>query len=278
MATYARDATKRFQFEANSGTLEYSQKYNCGPTCIAFIAGYYKNSWYGIEATRKLVTGPGTPTNAWQQRDMLIKRGVSAQVLSIDSLASLHAIVDSGRRPILMGIQMSRVPASVRDHSFTGWHAVTIMSGGYNNGVRGFWVNDPNFSPPGGIRPDPDRGLKWYSDSVMQYAVIANTQRFAVVPNAAKPLPATLKGRGYVKTPAAGNVINIRRSASLSATIYARAHSDGYTRRASDNKVLWKNSSLYIITSMNSSWVNVRTGSGLNLAISRPLFQVTVYP
>lgn len=275
MTVLARDHTKRYQWEANSAP---SQAFNCGPTCATFIAGYHKEAWYGIEATRRLVTGAGTPTTAWQQRDMLAKRGVPAQVRVIDSLATLHALVDSGRRPIIIGVQMSRVPSTVRDHPFTGWHALVVLSGGYLNGVRGFWVLDPNFSPPGGIRPDPDGGRKWYSDAVMQSAYINNTPRYAVVSDSAKPLPASLKGRGYVKTPSGTNVINIRRSASLSALVYARARSDGYTYRVSDGKRLWSNRSLYIITKLTSDWVHVRTGTGLDLAISRPLFVVTVYP
>ncbi|HXS47539.1 MAG TPA: hypothetical protein VN756_08755 [Solirubrobacterales bacterium] len=284
MVTYATQSTKRYQWEDNS---KYSQSWNCGPTCATFIASFYKSVYYGIEATRKLVAPPQTATSVTQQRDMLVKRGVPASVVQIDSLAELHSLVDSGRRPVILGIEMSRVPSSYRDHTFIGWHAVVVMSGATNNGVRGFWINDPNFSPPGGIRPDPDRGMKWYPDWVIQSAVINNTQRWAVVPSAAKPLPTTApsteKGRGHVKTPPAGNVINIRTSMSTTtaANIYARAMPDGKTYRRSDGKYLWSNASNYIFlgwAGTNGSWAKVKTGSGMILYISRPLFTVTVWP
>ena len=284
MVTYATQATKRYQWEENS---KYSQSWNCGVTAATFIASYYKGVYFGIEKTRLLVAPPQTATSVTQQRDMLIKRGVPATVVSIDSLTELHSIVDSGRRPIILGIQMSRVPANYRDHPFLGWHAVVVLSGATLNGVRGFWVNDPNFSPPGGIRPDPDRGMKWYPDWVIQSAVIQNTQRWAAIPTAAKPAPTapttTYKGRCHVKTPAAGSVINIRTSATTStaANIYARAMPDGWTYRRSDNKPLWQNTSSYVLmgwVGTASEWAKCKTGSGQILYISRPLVNVTVAP
>ncbi len=283
MVTYATQATKRYQWEDNS---KYSQSWNCGPTCATMIASYYKGVYYGIEATRRLVAPPQTATSVTQQRDMLIKRGVPSTVVQIDSLAELHSITDSGRRPMILGIQMSRVPANYRDHPFLGWHAVTIISGATNNGVRGFWINDPNFSPIGGIRPDPDRGMKWYPDWVMQSAVINNTQRWGVAPNSAKALPTTTvsKGRANVKTPPSGQVINIRTSASTAtANIYARAQSDGYTYRVSDGVKLWPNGSQYILLGFltdaaGQRWGKLVTGSGLRLYCLQSLLNITVWP
>lgn len=286
MVTYATQATKRYQWETSS---KYSQSWNCGPTTATYIASYYKGVFYGVEATRKLVAPPQTSTSATQQRDMLIHRGVPATVVQIDSLAELHSLVDSGRRPIILGIQMSRVPSNYRDHPFLGWHAVAVMAGADNNGVHGFWVNDPNFSPAGGIRPDPDRGMKWYPDWVIQNAVIANSPRWAVVPNAAKPLPVVTapvyKGRAHVKTPPAGGAINIRTAAttSTSANIYARAMPDGKTYRRSDGKYLWSNASNYILLGFvtdaaGQRWCKLQTGSGMRLYCLQALMVVTVWP
>ncbi len=180
----AATSPHRYQWESNASP---SQSVNCGPTCVTKIAQFYRDTWYGIQATRRLVTPElyrGTSAN--QQASMLAKRGVSNSIVRIDSLSQLRQIVGSGRRPILIGMQMARVSAVYRDHPFLGWHAVTVLSSGTLNGYGGFWVNDPNFSPPGGIRPDPDRGRKWYPDWVMQHALINNYPRWAVVPRAAK--------------------------------------------------------------------------------------------
>ena len=270
--TSALQAPKRFQWELSSAP---SKAENCGPTCITFIAGFYKDRWYGIEATRLLVTGSGTPTNAWQQAAMLEARGVPASVREITSTAEMHGLVDSGRRPIVIGVEMSRVPDVFRDHPFLGWHAITLMGRAVVDGTVGFWVNDPNFSPPGGIRPDPDRGMKFYPDWVIASAYISNSPRFAIVPDSAKPLPVT-KGRGRI----AGPDCNIRSSMSTtsSTNIYARSARDGYTYRRSDGRRLWSNASTYIFLGFSGTWAKVRTGSGMNLFIHRDVFVVTVNP
>ena len=189
VATYAPSAKKRQQWEENS---KPSQAENCGPTCVTQIANFYRDGVYmKIEATRRLVAPPQTPTTAWQQAQMLTKRGVPATVREIDSVAQLHGLVDSGRRPVVIGVLMSRVPASVRDHPFLGWHAILVLGRAVVNGVVGFWVTDPNFSPPGGIRPDVDKGRKFYPDWVIQEAYINYAPRYSVVPTNLKPLPAT---------------------------------------------------------------------------------------
>lgn len=270
--TAAIQAPKRWQWEASS---DPSKAQNCGPTVITFIAGFYRDTWYGIEATRRLVTECCTPTNAWQQAAMLEARGVPASVREITSTAELHGLVDSGRRPIVIGVEMSRVPLVFRDHGFLGWHALALMGRAVIDGTVGFWVNDPNFSPPGGIRPDPDRGMKFYPDWVIASAYISNSPRFAIVPDAAKPLPVT-KGRGRI----AGPDCNIRTSMSMtsSANIYARSAADGYTYRRSDGARLWANSSQYIFLGWSNGWAKCQTGSGMRLYIRKEVFVVTVNP
>jgi hypothetical protein len=197
--TYANaiSAPPRFQWESNS---QYSQPWNCGPTSVTRIACFYRDTWYGVEATRKTIVGMGpynvngqqyygapaqTPTNAWQQADMLTKRGVPASVRQIQSLDEMHGLVDSGRRPIVVGIEMSRVDPIVRGHNFTGWHAVVFVGPAYVNGMKGVYVNDPNFAPEG-YGSDPTRGRRFYSDALLQGAWIANSPRYCVVPDNAK--------------------------------------------------------------------------------------------
>lgn len=182
---------RRFQWEANSGTFSNSQSNNCGPTVASLIAQFYRDTWYGIEATRRLAVAPGVPTSAWQQADMLRARGVEADVVEIETVFQIHSLVGSGRRPIILGILMARVPAIVRDHAFTGWHAMAILDGATAGSTIGTHADDPNFSPASGYRPDPDHGRKFYSDAVLRYAVIDNAPRWAVVPRVVKAIPST---------------------------------------------------------------------------------------
>lgn len=271
--TSAITSPARYQFESNSAP---NQAYNCGPTVATAIAQFYRDQWYGIEATRNLATAADyRGTSATEQGVMLAKRGVPNTVRYLNSVAELHAVTDSGRRPVLLGILMGRVPYQYRDHSFTGWHAVMIRGGGYLNGVRGFWIMDPNFNPPGSTYSlDPDRGKKWYPDWVMQTAWANVTPRWAVVPNAAKVI-ATTAGRGHVATPSGTNVCNIRSGASYSAAIYARARSDGYTYRVSDGVKLWRNSSQFLWWGWtNTDWANCTTTGGLRLYVHRSVFVI----
>src|SRR6188768_2941968 len=112
--TSALTSPHRFQWEANSAP---SQSYNCGPTCVSKIAQFYRDTWSGIEATRRLgVADDYRGTSCTEQGVMLAKRGVPNTVRQIDSIAELHSLVDTGRRPVLIGILMSRVPSNYRDH------------------------------------------------------------------------------------------------------------------------------------------------------------------
>ena len=233
----AIDALKRWQWEESSGTPTASQSNNCGPTCITFIAGFYKDTKFGIEQTRRMITGCCAPTNSIEQTDMLIARGVPAAPVWIDTLSQIDEIVGNGNHPMVIGVQMSRVPPSVRDHPFLGWHALVIMGLTVKGGVPGYWVMDPNFSPPGGYRSDPDRGMKFYPRSVMQYAYIQNTIRRGIVPLKSKPVYtvgglAMANDLGYDNE--VGKVIDIRANKPMRAGAMLTAHSygnSGATRR-----------------------------------------------
>lgn len=195
--TSALQVPPRSQFDASSGSLDYSAKYNCGVTVATEIGQFLKDKpWLGIEATR---TGAGVargrPTTYDEQRRMFIYRGVGASVRVIDSLASLRALVRGGKRPVSIGVLMSRVPAWIRGHSFTGWHSLEVLDAP----AGGFWVNESNL-------PVGSTGFRrWYPDATMQYAFIdAPGYAIAVVPYDAKvvtapaPAPTGFPMRGWV--------------------------------------------------------------------------------
>jgi len=187
----ATDSQPRFQFEQSSGTLANSQIFNCGPTGSAQQADYYNNSpkgaGYSIEGGRlKAGIGQGRPTNAWEQAEILRRRGVPCDVVVIDTLPQLDELLGYGRRPIGIGVEMSRVTATTRGHSFTGWHRITLLTRSHRirggKRVPGYTYTDPNFSPAGGHRPDPKKGHRFISRAELRHAYIENTPRFAIVP------------------------------------------------------------------------------------------------
>ena len=181
----------RYQSEPSS---LYSQSWNCGVTSAAAIAGFYNGDRPPIEMGRSLIAGmgpyrvnddiyygcpPRTPTSAWQQADMLRVRDVPATVEEIRSVAEVHAIVDAGNRPMILGLNYEFVPDSVAGHSFQDWHAVTVHDGGPGFVV----VNDPNFWPGSA---DSAKGHRVYADSVVQNALNATGGTRGVVPLRAK--------------------------------------------------------------------------------------------
>lgn len=183
----AADSPGRYQWDETSGTPWSSQSVNCGPTSVTKIADFYRDARFSIEQTRYLAVGCCIPTTCTQQASMLTSRGVSAIAMWVDTLGELDYLVGwDGKRPIVVGIEMSRVPTYVKDHPFDGWHAVVVLKRVVRDGIEGYLLNDPNFSPPGGYRPDPDHGKKFYPRWVMDYAFIQNGIRWGVVPNKAK--------------------------------------------------------------------------------------------
>lgn len=194
MAPYtdASLSTPRYQWDQSSGSFWASQQVNCGPTSVTKIADFYKDKHFAIEATRRLAVGCCIATNCTQQAIMMTERGTPAIAMWIDTMGELDYLVGwDGKRPIVVGIEMIRVPYYIKDHVFNGWHAVAVLKRVERNGIEGYLINDPNFSLPGGNRPDPDHGKKFYPRWVMDYAFIQNSIRWGVVPNKAKYIEPT---------------------------------------------------------------------------------------
>lgn len=193
MVDKVSDYPPRYQFESSSGSLYRSQVYNCGPTGAAQQIDYYKGrkGTTRIEWLRDVATVPhGVPTSAWDQAAMLVAVGIPASVYEITSMDQLDKLLGYGRRPIGIGVLMSRVRASTRGHDFLGWHRWTLLTRRRRtiNGksIRGYTYTDPNFSPPGGYRPDPHKGRRWISRYELERAFLGISPSYAIVPNKQK--------------------------------------------------------------------------------------------
>lgn len=190
MADKATDYPPRFQFEASSGSLYLSQVYNCGPTGAAQQVDYYmgRPGTTKIEALRAAAGVPrGVPTSAWQQAQMLNVMGVPAKVVEVQTIDQLDRMLGYGDRPIGIGVLMSRLRASTRGHTFTGWHRLTLLRRSRRkvNGIwrRGYIYTDPNFRPPGsGYREDPMKGLRFINRRELERAFVDYSPAYAIVP------------------------------------------------------------------------------------------------
>jgi len=208
---YVTDLEVPPRYQSESSSIP-SQSVNCGVTVAVAIADFYLDREHSIEAARALIEGQGPydigrrtglvfgapakkATNSHQQRDMLRKLGVPCSVVEFRTTSQLHRIVDSGRRPVLLGLHFSHVDNAISGYrrKLNGWHAIKVRAGATRNGVRGFLVNDPNFWPG---KADTTRGLRFYPDAAVQRAldgpgVVAR----GVAPDAAKPHPMTTEER-----------------------------------------------------------------------------------
>jgi hypothetical protein len=187
----ATDYPPRFQFEASSGSLVYSQIYNCGPTGAAQQIDYYlgKKGTTHIEGLRyRIGIDRGKPTTAWEQSEMLRAMGIPSYVVQIDRIAQLNDLLGYGMRPIGIGVEMSRLPDRMRGHTFEGWHRITLLrrrkrwSKRKGRWIEGYIYTDPNFSAPGGHRTDPYKGHRFISRYWLNRVFIQNFPAWAIVP------------------------------------------------------------------------------------------------
>lgn len=157
---------------------------NCGPAAIENVAQFYNNRSFGIYRTRLLAAPAYGPTSFFQQMQMLNKRGVPC-VQWRGSVSKLREIVKGGRQPVVIGMLYSRVPDDIAGHPFQGWHAVEVLDTARRNGVRGFWIRDPNFNRT--YRQDPTGGRRFYPDWVIQSAFY-NAGGWGIKPNTPKAI------------------------------------------------------------------------------------------
>ena len=187
----------RFQWDESSGSPDWSQKYNCGPAGATQQADYWEDKHFGIEQTRLLAAGRGRPTTMGEQAAMFYRRtGVGAAVVSLRRMGHLDNLLNR-RRPVGLAVICGRMRARTRGHPFTGSHRITLLKKERRrvrrNGRRvwraGYVYTDPNFSPPGGHRPDPKRGHRWISRRELDYVLFgrgAPAYALAVVPERSK--------------------------------------------------------------------------------------------
>ncbi len=161
---------------------------NCGPTTIVNIAHFYRDTAFGIYDTRRLaVSDPYRGTSVNEQAEMLRGRGVPCHI-DQPNLFTIHNLVGGGKRPILLGLDMAKVPEYVAGHPFRGKHAVEILQTAYTNEgrSRGFLVRDPNFNRT--YRIDPTGGQRFYADWIID-AAFCNSGMWGVIPDKVKDIP-----------------------------------------------------------------------------------------
>lgn len=228
---------------------------NCGPTSVCNIAHAYTGKHTGIYNTRRLgTTSLALSTSIGEQQTMLEKRGVPCIVTQL-TMSAIKSYGSTGRRPIVLGLDMSRVPQSIAGHPFRGMHAVVMLQNAKQSNASGVLIRDPNFNRT--FRRDPTDGRRFYPDWVIR-AAFTDVHGWALVPKA--PMP-DISWYGRVRADA-GAIIRTR-PLQGAEYVFAEAKADGYTYRP-DGKRLWKNGYGYywngeIYEKSGIKWYRVRT-------------------
>jgi hypothetical protein len=165
--------------------------------------------------------------------------------------------VARGRRPLVLGLFMEKVPYLVAGHNFRGWHAVEVLG---LHGSDGVLVRDPNFNRT--YRTDPTDGKRPYPNWDIT-AAITNVGGWGLIPLEPKPDP-KWDGRVVAETGARIRYHPIEDDAS---TLFAIAERDGYTHRPGGAK-LWRTATYAyywngeIYESSGIRWYRLRTHNG----------------
>jgi len=225
---------------------------NCGPTSVENVAHAYTGRRFGVYRTRLLAVGdPSRATSVGEQRDMLIRRGVDCVFAQV-TLAGIKQRLTDGRMPVILGLDMSKVPLEVAGHPFRGMHAVVALQ----NAAGGMLIRDPNFSRRTN-RTDPTDGKRYYPDWVIQNAYV-NIRGWAITPLHKMP---DVSWRGRVRA----NVGAIIRFHPIQQAdeVFAEARRNGYTYRPGGER-LWPNTYTYewngeVYEKAGVKWYRVRT-------------------
>lgn len=225
MAVYDRaiDAPMRYQWDVDSKLPlpePGSAPNNCGPTSVEIIANYYRGQANGIYNTRRLgCSDDYRGTSITEQMVMLTKRGVPCLYSQL-SLQQIRSYGVTGRWPILLGMDFSKVPYDVAGHPFRGWHAVVRAT---NSGIGTGIIRDPNFNRT--YRRDPRDGLRTYPDWVIEAAFV-KTGGWALIPKE----PAAEPQRIIHVDPRAGINIRFAPPTDRADNIFAVTKRDGIYR------------------------------------------------
>jgi hypothetical protein len=246
---------------------------NCGPTVMTSIANYYKDRNFGIYDTRRLATASlELSTSIGDQSLMLAKRGVD-NIISRPTVSQIKHYLSSLRRPLCIGMDMSKVPWEIAGHPFRGNHAVELLANTERDNTPGVLVLDPNFNRT--YRTDPKKGRRFYPDWVL-WAAYYNPGMWAIVPRIEKQVPPSWYGRVRILD---GNNRHIRESAKeIQGNTWAISRTDGYTYAVNGNRLFRNAYEYYWNGEIREGFYVVRTHGGDTKFIKTPIGVVTRKP
>lgn len=150
VTTHILQRPAQFQWDANSYPCKST---NCNCTCVAMIAGFYRDKTFSPTYARKLMQGGsnrcGGTSNGEAVRG-LGALGVPASTALL-SMSQVKVKVEA-RIPVIVSVNYGKIPRNrkyIQDMGFYGMHAVLIVDAGLGldhrgRRVPGVWVRDPD--------------------------------------------------------------------------------------------------------------------------------------
>lgn len=162
---------------------------NCGITCVTVAEMFYNDgaagtpNWHGIYQNRRMVTASLELSSTIGDQSLILWKRNVPNVLDKPTITGLHNIMANRLKPVVLGLDFSRVPLDVAGHPFRGSHSIMLRG----NAIGGFTYLDPNFNRT--YRQDPQHGYRFMPDWVLYNAYYAVPTQWALVPQKDKLLP-----------------------------------------------------------------------------------------
>jgi hypothetical protein len=163
-STHILQRPAQFQWDADSAPCKST---NCNATCVAMIAGFYKDTHIGPQlARRRMQRGSNVcgGTSNYEAVRGLGTFGVPATT-GLLTMKQVKGKVEA-RIPVILSVNYGKIPnirAYQTDYNFNGMHAVLAVDAGTAKDHRGrlvpgIWVRDPDHAS----RSRPERPSKTF--------------------------------------------------------------------------------------------------------------------
>lgn len=163
--THILQRPPQFQWDRDSAPCKPT---NCNCTCVAMIAGYYKDVHISPTTARRRMQAGSNVCGGTSNREAV--RGLNSfgipSTTSYLKMSQVKAKIEA-RIPVILDVDYGKIPnirAYQTDFNFNGQHAVLAVDAGTAKDHRGrlvpgIWVRDPDHGSP--ARPERPQKTFW---------------------------------------------------------------------------------------------------------------------
>lgn len=164
-STHILQRPAQFQWDSDSAPCKPT---NCNATCVAMIAGFYKDTHISPTLARRRMQGGSNVCGGTSNNEAVRGLGTFG-IPSATALLTMKQVKGKveARIPTIISVNYGKIPnirAYQTDFNFNGMHAVLAVDAGYakdhrGRTVPGIWVRDPDHASP--ARPERPAKTFW---------------------------------------------------------------------------------------------------------------------